>query len=248
VKLAELTWQDVSELPRDVVVLVPTGSLEQHGPHLPLFTDSLLVTAAAEAIESKLKDRVLLVPTLWLGCSAHHLPFSGSMTASFEGYEDALINVIESLIAHGFTKFFVINGHGGNSEPNGIACRRLKAENPDLTFGHSGYFAYIPDSVLESVLEGPLKKIQHACEAEASIMLHLHPGLVRKDRLRDDGLKPDPEVRGLAFQFDEVTEQGSFGYATQATAEKGKRLFEAAVEGAVEELSALADGFVLRGI
>jgi creatinine amidohydrolase len=79
-------------------------------------------------------------------------------------------------------------------------------------------------------------------------MLHLHPGLVRKDRLRDDGLKPDPEVRGLAFQFDEVTEQGSFGYATQATAEKGKRLFEAAVEGAVKELSALAGGFVLRGI
>ena len=247
-KLAELTWQDVSELSRDVVVLVPTGSLEQHGPHLPLFTDSLLVTAAAEAIEAKLKDRVLLVPTLWLGCSAHHLPFSGSMTASFEGYEDALINVIESLVAHGFTKFFVINGHGGNSEPNGIACRRLKADNPDLTFGHSGYFAYIPDSVLESVMDGPLKKIQHACEAEASMMLHLHPGLVRKERLRDDGLKPDPDIRGLTFQFDEVTEQGSLGYATRATAEKGRRLFEAAVEGAVEELSALADGFVLRGI
>jgi creatinine amidohydrolase len=179
-KLAEMTWPDVAGLSKEVVVLVPTGSLEQHGPHLPLFTDSLLATAAAEAIEGRLPNDVLLVPTVWLGCSGHHLPFAGSLSASFEGYEDALVRIAESLIPHGFTKFFFINGHGGTTEPNGIACRRLKATYPDLTFGHYGYFHYIPDSVLQSVLEGPSKKIQHACEAEASLALYLFPGLVRK--------------------------------------------------------------------
>ncbi|MCH8979743.1 MAG: creatininase family protein, partial [Armatimonadetes bacterium] len=72
-KLADLTWQDAGQVDREAVVLIPTGSLEQHGPHLPLFTDTLLVTAAAEAIEFRLKDKVLLVPTVWLGCSGHHL-------------------------------------------------------------------------------------------------------------------------------------------------------------------------------
>jgi creatinine amidohydrolase len=246
-KLAEMTWPEVSGISREVVVLVPTGSLEQHGPHLPLFTDSLLVTAASEAIEARLPNDVLLLPTVWLGCSGHHLPFVGSLSASFEGYEDTLVRIAECLIPHGFTKFFFLNGHGGNTEPNGIACRKLKAAYPDLTFGHHGYFHYIPDSVLQSVMEGPSKKIQHACEAEASLMLHLHPQLVREDRLRDDGLAVEPEIRGLVLHFDEVTEEGSKGFATLASAEKGRRLFEAAVDGAVKEMGALASGFVLQG-
>ena len=70
-----MTWQEVGSVDREVVVLIPTGSLEQHGPHLPLFTDSLLVTSAAEAIEQKIPDKVLLLPTGWLGCSGQHLPF-----------------------------------------------------------------------------------------------------------------------------------------------------------------------------
>lgn len=247
-KLAELTWQEAGEVSKEAVVLVPTGSLEQHGPHLPLFTDSLLATAAAEAVEARIPDKVLLVPCVWLGCSGHHLAFSGTLSASFAGYEDALVQIIESLVPHGFTKFFLLNGHGGNNDSNSVACRRLKADYPECTFGSRGYFKYIPDSLLREVLEGPLKEIRHACEAEASLMLYLHPSLVRKEKLRDDGLTTEPEVNGLTLHFDEVTEEGSFGYATLATAEKGKRLFEAAVEGAVRELSAVADGFVLRGI
>jgi len=247
VKLADLTWQEAGQVDRDVVVLIPTGSLEQHGPHLPLFTDTLLVTAAAEAIEARLKDNILLVPTVWLGCSGHHLTFSGTLSASFEGYEDAMTQIVESLLPHGFVKFFIINGHGGNTAPNGVACRKLKADYPEVTFGHEGYFSYIPDELLDEVMEGPAKRIQHACEAEASLMMHLYPGLVRNDLLRDDGLKPDPEIRGLTLHFDELTEQGSLGYATRATAEKGKRLFDAAVDGAVTELGALAEGFALIG-
>jgi creatinine amidohydrolase len=228
-------------------VLIPTGSLEQHGPHLPLLTDSLLVTAVAEAVERNLPNQVLLTPTLWLGASGHHLAFPGTLSASFEAYDAAIQSVVESLAPHGFTKFFIVNGHGGNTEPNGVALRRLKARYRELTFGHSGYFALFADLARE-VMEGPLKEIKHACEAEASLMLHLYPDLVRKNALRDDGLTPHPAIPGLIHHFDEMTEEGSFGYATHATEEKGRRLFEMAVDALTQHMRSLAEGYILKGL
>jgi creatinine amidohydrolase len=245
--LPHLTWPDVEALSRDVVVVIPTGSLEQHGPHLPLFTDSLLVTAVATAVEARIPDRVLLTPTLWLGASGHHLAFPGTLSADFDAYMGALESVVESLAPHNFRKFFVLNGHGGNTEPNGVALRKLKARWPACTFGHSGYFAYV-EAEVAGVMEGPLKGIKHACEAEASLMMHLHPELVRRERLRDDGLVSKPEIRGLVHHFDEMTEQGSFGYATYASAEKGRRIFDAAVEAVAREMAALAEGYALEGL
>ena len=244
-KLAEATWQDVREFSRDIVVVVPTGSLEQHGPHLPLFTDTLLVTKVAEAVESKIPELVLVTPTLWLGASGHHLGFPGSLSASFDAYIGALKSVVRSLLPHGFWKFYVLNGHGGNTEPNGVALRTLKAETPHIQLGHSGYFSFIPESVMSQVLEGPIKTIRHACEAEASLALHLFPELVRIDKLRDDGFVTEPPVRGMIHHFDEMTQEGSMGFATRATAAKGKVMFESAIEGIVTELTSLASGIAL---
>lgn len=245
-KLAHMTWPEVEKVDRDVVVVIPTGSLEQHGPHLPLFTDSILATAVSEACEAQLEGQVLLTPTLWLGASGHHLKFPGTLSASFAAYMGAIESVCESLIPHGFTKFFIVNGHGGNSEPNGVAMRTLKAKYPNLTFGHSGYFAPVAAEVAE-VMEGPTKEIRHACEAEASLMMHVRPELVRKDKLRDDGLAPEPSVFGMIHHFDEATEQGSLGYATLATEEKGRRIFEAAVDKMVVQLQRLYEGYALVG-
>lgn len=245
--LANSTWQDVRDANREMVVLIPTGSLEQHGPHLPLFTDSLLATAVCREVESKLQGQVLLVPTLWLGASGHHLSFPGTLSNSFSAYMGAIQSVIESLVPHGFAKFYIINGHGGNNEPNGLALRELKDKYPTFSFGASTYFSYAAE-LAASIMEGPLKGIKHACEAEASLMLYLHPDLVRKEKLRDDGLMPEPPITGAVHRFDEITEEGSFGFATYASAEKGKLMFEAAVAGCIEELSAFAQGYVLRPI
>ncbi|HWD37732.1 MAG TPA: creatininase family protein [Fimbriimonas sp.] len=245
-KLADATWQDVQSFDHEAVVLIPTGSLEQHGPHLPLFTDSLLVTAVAEAVERDLGDKVVLTPTLWLGASGHHLKFPGTLSASFAAYAGALQSVVESLIPHGFTKFFALNGHGGNNEPNGIAMRELKALHPNLTFGHAGYYAFI-EEVTAKTLTGPIKEMRHACEAEASLVMLLRPDLVRRDKMRNDGLRSDPPLMGLVHHFDEMTEEGSFGYATLANETTGKVLFEAAVAAVAKQIAALAQGYVLIG-
>jgi len=245
--LRNLTWLECDAVSRDVVVMIPTGSCEQHGPHLPLFTDTILASAAADAVEARLPDKVLLTPPLWLGASGHHLAMTGTLSASFSAYIGALQSVVESLIPHGFHKFYVINGHGGNTEPNGVALRELKSKYLNCTFGHRGYFSFIGPEI-EDVMTGPVKTIMHACEAEASLMMHVAPGLVRTDKLRDDGLTTSPSVQGVIHHFDELTEQGSLGYATLATAEKGRKLFELAVEGCIREIETIADGYVLEGL
>ncbi len=246
-KLQDATWLEVDGFDRSGVVLIPTGSLEQHGPALPLFTDTLLVTSVAEAVERELASQVLLTPTLWLGASGHHLRFSGTLSADFDPYEGAIESVVKSLLPHGFHKFYVLNGHGGNKEPNGRVVRVLKAAHPEVTFGNAAYYDFIEAKVAE-VLTGPLKQIRHACEAETSLMMHLHPGLVRKEKLRDDGLVAEPRLVGAVHHFDEITEQGSFGYATLATAQKGEILFDAAVLAVTSELQTIANGYFLRGL
>lgn len=245
-KLADMTWPEVDALSRQIIVLIPTGSLEQHGPHLPLFTDSILATSVAEAVESQIPEKVLVTPTLWLGASAHHLAFAGSLSAAFETYIANIQNVIESLIGQGFQRFFLVNGHGGNAEPNGIAMRQLKAKHPNLSFGYSNYYTFCEQEASQ-ILEGSAKHIQHACEAETSLVLHLRPDLVRKDKIRDDGLCPEPPVVGMVHHFDEITEQGSLGYAKLATAEKGQRIFDAAVSGLVQNLDWVHSGYVFLG-
>lgn len=244
--LAHMTWQEVEAVDREAVVVIPTGSLEQHGPHLPLFTDSILVTKVAEAVEGQLGAKMLLTPTVWLGASGHHLKFPGTLSASFDTLIGSIQSAIESLLPHGFHKFYVLNGHGGNSAPNSIAVRELKAKYPEATFGESSYYGFI-EAEVAATLEGPLKKLRHACEAETSLMMHVAPALVRRDKARVDGLAPHPAVHGIVHHFDEITEEGSIGYPTLATQEKGKRLFEAAVEAVSAEIKTVADGYVLVG-
>lgn len=243
--LARLAWPDVDALDRGTVVLIPVGSLEQHGPHLPLLTDTVLVTAVAEAAERRLADRVLLTPTLWMGASSHHLEFPGTLDAPFDALIGQVAGLIESLSRHGFFRFYVLNGHGGNVSPLDVALRTVKARHPNLSLGFSGYYQFCADQVA-GLLEGPQKTIRHACEAETSLMLHLKPEWVRMARAVDDGLAPDPPLRGGLFFFHEQTVHGVLGCATLATAEKGRAIFQAAVEGVVAELMAFSAGTVLR--
>lgn len=242
-KLAHLTWPDVEKLSRDLVVVIPTGSCEQHGDHLPLFTDSLLVTAVCDAVDLGMNDKLILTPTLWLGASAHHLPFPGTLSASVDGYIDAVQQVVESLARHGFWKFYIVNGHGGNTSPNDIAARNLKEAYPNLLIGSIGYFEFAAEKCAE-IMDGRYKEIHHACEAETSLMMHLYPDLVRRDKLGKDGLvKPVP---GMTHTFEEVSERGSIGDSDLATAEKGNLLFDAAVAGLSEALGTLFSGYALK--
>src|SRR3954462_14564390 len=103
VELYEMAWPQVAALPKDTPVVIPIAALEQHGRHMPVFTDSMLLGEVLRRVkESPIKDRVLFTPLMWLGNSHHHLDFPGTLSASPRVYMDMLIDLAENMIFHGF--------------------------------------------------------------------------------------------------------------------------------------------------
>jgi creatinine amidohydrolase len=245
--LAELTSPEVDALPRDLVVVIPVGSLEQHGQHLPVFTDALLADAVATAAEEAMGDRLLRLPTQWMGASAHHLAYPGTLTSRLETHIRLLRETAEGLLLHGFRRFFILNGHSGNIDTLRVANRQLKIDWPDGTFAGASYWELANDEI-SAILQGPRKEIGHSCEVETSLMLALHPDKVRLDRLRDDPMTLPEALRkaSVVYNFDEATESGQIGYATCASAETGRALFQAIVRKTVAALEALHRGVVFH--
>src|SRR5438552_6620007 len=103
-ELAELAWPAVAALPRTTPVVFPIAALEQHGKHMPVFTDSLLLGEVLRRAKPEVAERVLFAPLYWLGNSEHHLDFPGSMSASPRVYLDTLRDMAENFISHGFRR------------------------------------------------------------------------------------------------------------------------------------------------
>src|SRR5262249_47818266 len=101
--------------------VAPIAACEQHSLHLPVFTDTLLVTAVAEAAEEKLPNQLLLLPTLWLGASHHHLRFGATLSASVDTHIDMLCDLLVPLLDDGYQRVLVLNGHGGNIDTMQVA-------------------------------------------------------------------------------------------------------------------------------
>ena len=129
--LKDLTWPEVKSLDfNKLVVLFPTGSFEQHGPHLPFTTDTDIVSAIAERLEQVMPDHVLLLPTLWPGLSTHHMHFPGTMDVPQMLYIQLITELGKSMASMGAKKVFILNGHGGNDTPLRAALRELKTAVP----------------------------------------------------------------------------------------------------------------------
>src|SRR5262245_17870717 len=112
-----MTWPQVAALSRDTPAVVPIAALEQHGRHMPVFTDSLLLGEVVHRAKEALKDRVLFTPLMWLGNSHHHMDFPGTLSASPRVYLDLVTDLAEILLTHGFRRIILLNGHGGNIVP-----------------------------------------------------------------------------------------------------------------------------------
>lgn len=247
--LQDLTWPDVKALDFEkLVVILPTGSFEQHGPHLPFTTDTDIVTAIAHGIEQRMTDRVLLVPTLWPGLSTHHMHFPGTMDVPQMAYIQLVTELGKSIVNMGAKRVFILNGHGGNDTPLRAVLRELKTAVPQTRFVFASYWS-LAAKTLRDVRESELGGMGHACEMETSIMLHLCPERVKLDRAVRDG-PPHTDVyrkadmqhaRPVFFvnEFHEVTKSGVMGHPDLASAEKGKRF----LDGIVAEVSAFVEQF-----
>jgi creatinine amidohydrolase len=214
------------------VVVVPTGAVEQHGPHLPLGTDTFIATAIAERVASRLND-VLVAEPLSYGCSWHHLGLPGTVSLRTRTFISLTFDVCGSLSKSGFVPV-LLNGHHGNGASLRVALTEL-AEAGVRAYTIS-YFDLLGDAVFK-ILPEPKTSVGHACALETSLMMHLHPGFVAQDEIPSGGTPttwPDPHMYGEAAvsvvrPFEEINETGVIGRPELGSAQQGKDLFEAAV-------------------
>lgn len=248
--LKDLTWPEVKSLDfSKLIVIFPTGSFEQHGPHLPFTTDTDIATAIAEEVERSMTDRVLLLPTLWPGLSTHHMHFPGTLDVPQPVYIQLVTELCKSMTSMGATKVFILNGHGGNDTPLRAALRELKTAAPQTRFVFASYWT-LAAKTLREVRESEMGGMGHACEMETSVMLHLHPDRVHLDRAVRDGpahtdpyRKADMQVARPVFfvnEFHEVTQSGVIGHPDLASAEKGKRF----LDGITKDVTAFVEHFL----
>ena len=248
--LGDLSYVDVQEyLKHSDTILIPKASLEQHGPHLPLYCDTITATEVAQRVGEA--AGVLYTPTLWLGYSPQHMRApgfgAGTITLRADTYLNVIYDVGRSLIHHGFNRLIFVNGHGSNVKVIDPVLRRLRYETGALIVYYKPYAErYI--GMLKDVLEGPVEETPgwHAGELETSQCLAHNPELVRLDRAKTekahaphwlgdawakkDGM-PDAEFQGyqyfnFPFDHEEFTDSGVMGVPQRGTAEKGEIAFQ----------------------
>lgn len=240
-RFAEMTAPEIRRIDRQcVVVVAPIAACEQHSDHLPVLTDTILVTAVAEAAEKRSPDSLLLLPTLWLGASHHHLRFGGTLSLPVETHVVVLRELVKPLLEEGFPRILLLNGHGGNIDTMQAALRSIQPNYPRCILSAASYWD-LAQPELAAVAEGPRKIMGHACEFETSMMLALRPELVRHDLIRNDVESDLPDLRGLFLAHDmrQRTDHGAVGYCELASATKGERMICAVVDRVVKVVQAL---------
>jgi creatinine amidohydrolase len=227
-QLTDLKWPDVQGLNKDTPVVFPIAALEQHGRHLPVFTDSYLLGEIVRRAAERLREQVVFAPLLWLGNSEHHLDYAGTLSAAPRPYLDLLAGLMENFITHGFRRLVFINGHGGNDVPGKqvvFEIRQRHRQRQDLLLLFATYWSLGSQPFRDS--HGfRQEKMGHACEWETSMMLRLAPHLVGDLTAIDPvefGNPFEPAHRGWITK--DRTGPGHIGDPRQATAEKGETLF-----------------------
>lgn len=238
--LAELNWCQVEALSKqDTPLVIPIAAVEQHGHHLPLYTDSFLLGEIVRRVEASMGDRVLVAPLQWLGNSDHHLDFPGTLSAAPRCYLDLLGGLIENALGHGFRRVLFLNGHGGNEVPGRQAvfeARQRHRGRSDLLLLFATYW----NLAALSAAEAPMfrqRQMGHACEWETSMILRLNPAWVGPIQ----SLEPVEhagafEPASRAWITKDITATGHIGEPAAATAEKGEVLFRTFSEGTIRLL------------
>jgi len=242
-QLADLTWPRIRSLAPDTPVVIPVAALEQHGEHLPVFTDSLLLGEVVRRAEDHVRQSVLFTPLIWLGNSDHHLDFPGTLSAPPRVYLDLLLGVAENLLFHGFRRIVFLNGHGGNITPGKQAVFELRQQHrdrSDLLLLFATYWDFgDPRASRDDLAQSDMG---HACEWETSMILRIAPQLVG-DYGRTTPVSSaygfEPAYRGWTTR--DRTAPGHIGSPHAADAAKGEHLFQTFSAGVAMFLQSVVD-------
>ncbi len=215
--LQEISWTDVEDyLKSNDMVIIPLGSTEQHGPHLPLGTDFYEATGVAKIVSAR--TRVLLAPVLFSGYSVYHSGFPGTLSLKPETMEEVLFETSELLIKYGFRKIMFFNYHGGNNIVESKVIHRINhtTEAVAVAIGYGASFQkYEP-------IQGA-DYDAHAGIGETSLMLYFRPDLVKLERAKRPKMTNTPQVKELIKLSREHPELADVLNALQFVPEETKK-------------------------
>lgn len=224
-----MNWVQLSQLDRRTPVVIPIAAVEQHGHHLPVSTDSLLLGEIVRRAGSTLGDSVLWLPLQWLGNSHHHLDFGGTLSAEPRVYLDLLRSLGNNLIDQGFQRVVWLNGHGGNHVPAQQALFELRQTHrarSDLLLLMGTYWELGAEPA-QHIAGLHQHHMGHACEWETSMVLRLRPDWVGDYRKAPPVEPGEPFTPGFrAWTTKDRSAPGHVGWPDRASAEKGEALFE----------------------
>jgi creatinine amidohydrolase len=241
VRLIEMTRSEAIKAAPESLLIIPLGATEQHGPHLPVGTDTLLVETIAERALLALRDSLpaVLAPTLPLGSSAHHVPFGGTLSLTSLSFYRVLMDIGRSAASGGFRRMFFLNGHGGNHELAQVAARDLGLELP-IAVGAGSWWAMAYEALIAAGSPTIRNIPGHAGGFETAAMMAMAAHLVREQ----PPIRQDQPAESPPFRSDYRTEiHGSWnamdGFTdnpADATAELGVRFLTVAVAKVAADL------------
>lgn len=252
-RLNERTWEDVEtylDANPSPTVIVPIGSTEQHGPHLPLGVDAMQAETLGDGIAKR--ANVLVAPAIPYGDAGHHLGFPGTVSLSTETTTSVLVDVYESLIGHGFENIITVNGHRvANLTAIDTASKRVVDEHPEVFFATIDPLRFGVE-IHTDLRDGDSEDGMHGGEFETSFMQFHYPDLVRESKFEKETSETfsqfqsnnlvgnDDRILSPSTGHDpEAGHLGHVGDPTKASAEKGEQLYERLVTDAVTFLEEL---------
>jgi creatinine amidohydrolase len=235
----QYTWPEIRDLPKnDRVAVIPVGAIEQHGQHLPINTDNVLVENVCSEATRRAPSDIVLLPLVPYGACEMTGDYPGTISISPDTLINYIYDVVKSLARHGFTKVLIVNGHGGNRVVLDMVVRKANAEL-GIACGAVTYWNLITKEIQE-LRESQPGGVFHACEMETSMYLHLDSSKVQMEKASKDMGCPVTEFFGLDFaktnvtsyspMFSAFSQTGVVGDPTVASSEKGKMWLDSAAE------------------
>lgn len=241
--IEEMTPQEITDALKEVdTVIVPLGTVEQHGPHLPVGTDTIIPITVAKRVAEKVK--VLVAPPIYYGNSLSMADMKGVFTITPDALANLLLDLCRSFARQGFKKIVFLNGHGGNKQVLSFIGQKARKETGALIARVDWW-----DIVTEDIPKICESVVAHADEGETSMMLACRPDLVNmKKATKDDthnelakvltGGKPK-NMPDVFVPFTKWSKTGLIGDATKASKVKGEKIMKAVVDNIVHFLERL---------
>jgi creatinine amidohydrolase len=235
---------DMAAIDKDrAVVMLPVSAIEQHGPHLPVGTDTIILDKLLEQFAAEKSFDgfdVVIAPQLTVGKSNEHMDFSGTLTLTAHTMYDVITEICRCIVQHGFKKIILTNSHGGNTDLLNLLSRDLRIALGAEIYVFDWWFTPFWKDIMDKYKgSGSIYGVFHACELETSLMLAYAPETVKIDRIADE--VPDEMFAGnkyvtlygpvnMGWKTADVSKNGVIGQPRCASAEKGRIFAKYAVD------------------